>query len=64
LAAFDAWLLHQVNAGRTLMEVRDDPQTQRQFGRRLTDEEFQAYIEDLMERCRRLSGEDTDKEEG
>jgi hypothetical protein len=63
LAAFDVWLLHQVNAGRTLMELRDAPETARQFGRRLTDDEFRDYIEDLMERCRRLSNQNTDEEE-
>jgi hypothetical protein len=60
---FDAWFLHQVNAGRTLVELQDDPDVNGHFGRRLTDEEFRDYIEELMERCRRLWLDDDDEDE-
>ena len=59
---FDAWFLHQVNAGRTLVELQDDPDVARHFGGRPTDQVFSDYVEDLMERCHRLALEEKDVE--
>jgi len=63
LSDLDARVLRDVNAGRKLKDLMDDPDVKRHFGRRPTDEEFSDYVEDLMERCRRLALEDGDGDE-